>query len=382
MDCSCCRKNQITGEMPPKCLRAKHIIINFFKGKIKMKQLYSLAFFALASLATLVNAADKFVYIPLSAEVAIGARKGWTDSLFGPLGYKVKVVDMTTVKLSGATVAALDRGDINFASAMAYMATDYKLNGYNTRVILAAQPTIRKFVITFVAKDSPYRTEADLKGKTLGTIRYCCGYAGALEIFQHAGYPIDTDLKKGDVRVWIAPGSQQNRDALISGRIDAVSDHIVAVPAHASAYLQGLYRVLDSLPDNSIYHNYGGREYYYGKADWVDKHPDLAQAFAKLLVKVRKWENDGHLSEAAQIASTDLRQPLGVTTLQIQNEEWGSHPLFEPSWDKTVESLKKLQVEYKNLGEPLYLKKTLSEQELESFVDKRFFDDGQYSAYN
>ena len=103
---------------------------------------------------------------------------------------------MTTVKLSDAPAAALDRGDINFASAMAYMATDYKLNGYNTRVILAAQPTIKKFVITFVAKDSPYMLEADLKGKTLGTIRYCCGYAGALEIFQHAGYPINTTLKK------------------------------------------------------------------------------------------------------------------------------------------------------------------------------------------
>ena len=192
MQCVCSRKNQIAGEMPPRVVQERYKTINFFKGNNTMKHLCSLALFALVSLATLAVAADQYVYIPLSAEVAIGSRKGWTDSLFGPLGYKVKVVDMTTVKLSGATAAALDRGDINFASAMAYMATDYKLNGYNTRVILAAQPTIKKFVITFVAKDSPYRHEADLKGKTLGTIRYCCGYAGALEIFQHAGYPIDT----------------------------------------------------------------------------------------------------------------------------------------------------------------------------------------------
>ena len=42
------------------------------------------ALFALVSLATLAVAADQYVYIPLSAEVAIGSRKGLTDSLFWP----------------------------------------------------------------------------------------------------------------------------------------------------------------------------------------------------------------------------------------------------------------------------------------------------------
>jgi hypothetical protein len=30
----------------------------------------------------------------------------------------------------------------------------------------------------------------------------------------------------------------------------------------------------------------------------------------------------------------------------------------------------------------LYLKKTLSDKELESFIDKRFFEGGEYSIYN
>jgi ABC-type nitrate/sulfonate/bicarbonate transport system substrate-binding protein len=263
---------------------------------------------------------------------------------------------------------------------MAYMATDYKLNGYNTRVILAAQPTIRKSVLTFVLKDSPYKTAADLKGKTIGTIRYCCGYAAALEIFQKAGYPIDTDLKKGDIRVWIAPGSQNIRDALLSQRIEGAADHL-QVTAHTSAYLQGLYRVLDTLPENSIYQQYGGRAYYYGKAEWIDAHPDLAQAYAKMIVKTRNWIFE-HRDEAAKIVARDMRIPLGVASFQIANLEWASLAPAEPSWDATVESLKQVQIQYKNLGEPLYLKRTLSDKDLEAFIDKRFFKGGQYSAFN
>lgn len=344
-----------------------------------MKKIYTLIY-GLLLLTTISFAADKYVYLQLTNETAVAQRKGWGDSLFNPLGYKVKIVDISNLKISGATAAALDRGDLNFTTSMAYMATDYKLNGYNTRVVLAAQPTIRKSVLVFVSKDSPYKTEGDLKGKTIGTIRYCCGYAAALEIFQHAGYPIDTDLKKGDVRVWIAPGSQNIRDAILSGRIQGASDHL-QVSAHTSAYLQGLYRVLDTLPDNSIYQKFGGRAYYYGKADWIDAHPLLAQAFAKLIVKTRNWMLI-HRAEAADIASKDLRVPIGIANFQVNNIEWSSLAPAEPSWEKTVESLKQVQIQYKNLGEPLYVKRTLSDKELESFIDKRYFKGGQYSAYD
>jgi len=325
-------------------------------------------------------AQDKVVYLPLDQVVAVAARKGWTDEEFGKLGYKVKTVDVLTVKISGATAALLDRGDLNFSSSMAYMATDYKLNGFNTKVIWAAQPTIRKSVLVFALKDSPYKTEADFKGKTIGSIRYCCGYAAALEIFQHAGYPIDTDLKKGDVRVWIAPGSTQIQQALLANKIQGASDHL-QVTAHTNAYLEGLYRVVDTLPENSIYQQYGGRKYVYGTEKWVNAHPDLARAYGKIIDKATNWILTNR-DEAAQIIAKDLRIPIGVARFQVANIDWASLAPSERSWAKTVESLKEVQKQYKNLGEPLYLKKTLSDKDLEAFVDKRFFEGGEYSIFN
>jgi ABC-type nitrate/sulfonate/bicarbonate transport system substrate-binding protein len=345
-----------------------------------MKKSLSFLSLMVALLTVSAVAQDKVVYLPLDQVVAVAARKGWTDEEFGKLGYKVKTVDVLTVKISGATAALLDRGDLNFSSSMAYMATDYKLNGFNTKVIWAAQPTIRKSVLVFALKDSPYKTEADFKGKTIGSIRYCCGYAAALEIFQHAGYPIDTDLKKGDVRVWIAPGSTQIQQALLANKIQGASDHL-QVTAHTNAYLEGLYRVVDTLPENSIYQQYGGRKYVYGTEKWVNAHPDLARAYGKIIDKATNWILTNR-DEAAQIIAKDLRIPIGVARFQVANIDWASLAPSERSWAKTVESLKEVQKQYKNLGEPLYLKKTLSDKDLEAFVDKRFFEGGEYSIFN
>jgi sulfonate transport system substrate-binding protein len=343
------------------------------------KQLLYLLLFA-NLWTSIAIAKDNVVYLPLTNIVAVASRKGWTDEEFKKLGYTPKTVDVLTVKISGATAALLDRGDLNFSSSMAYMATDYKLNGFNTKVIWAAQPTIRKSVLVFTLKDSPYKSEADLKGKTIGTIRYCCGYAAALEIFQHAGYPIDTDLKKGDIRVWIAPGSTQIQQALLANKIQGASDHL-QVTAHTNAYLEGLYRVVDTLPENSIYQQFGGRSYVYGTEKWINAHPDLARAYGRIIDKTINWILT-HSDEAAQIIAKDLRIPIGVARFQVANAEWATLAPSEHSWAKTVESLKEVQKQYKNLGEPLYLKKTLSDKELESFIDKRFFEGGEYSIYN
>jgi ABC-type nitrate/sulfonate/bicarbonate transport system substrate-binding protein len=338
-------------------------------------------FLLLAALWSGSAFADKVVFLPLDNTIAVAAHKGWADEAFAPFGYKVKTVDLSTVKISGATAAMLDRGDLNFSSAMAYMATDYKINGFDTKVIWAAQPTIRKSVLVFGLKDSPYKSIADLKGQTIGSIRYCCGYAAALEIFNHAGYNIDTDLKKGAVRVWVAPSSTAIQQALLAGKIQGASDHL-QVTANTEAYLQGLYRVIDTLPENSVYQRYGGRAYYFGTVKWIDAHPELAQAFARLVDKTRSWVmNPANREEAAQILAKDLRIPIGVARFQNANQEWSSLALSERSWDKTVESLKQCEKEYRNLGEPLYLKKSLNDKDLEAFVDKRFFEGGQYSAF-
>ncbi|MEI7812687.1 MAG: ABC transporter substrate-binding protein [Ignavibacteria bacterium] len=329
--------------------------------------------------------AQKTVNVPLDAFTAVAAQKGWLKEEFAKIGRDFKIVDFANVKLAGAEAALLERGDLHFASRMSYPAYMHKLNGLDAVVIWTAQPADTTAVSVIVLKDSPYRKVTDLKGKTVGTVRYHCGYAGALEIFERSGIPLKTEINpNGSVTWWNSPGYLQLQQGLLTGKLDAVVDHL-SIAVYAAPYLQGQFRVLSNLPGCSggnvgVYHKFASRIFLFSLRSWAEKNPDAIKAYLTAREKARKYIIS-HPDEAATTIAKDLRVPLQVAKFQINSPYAISYAPGESSWSTVVNALVEFQKQYGGLNDPLVSKKSLSKSQIENYVDRRFYKGGPYSLY-
>src|SRR6266571_4436690 len=146
--------------------------------------------------------------------------------------------------------------------------------GGNLKAYIVAQHVFEKpggfSVYWAVKEDSPIKTIADLKGKTIGISVIGGGTQGPFNmLLKKAGLDPAKDIKLVEVGFAVA------EDALKQGRVDAVNmNQPFAARAEAKGGIRKLFSLSEEMPN--IVHILEAC-----RADFVDKNPDLVKAYVR-----------------------------------------------------------------------------------------------------
>jgi sulfonate transport system substrate-binding protein len=114
---------------------------------------------------------------------------------------------------------------------------------------------------------------------------------------------------------------------------------------------------------------------------WAIENPDLVKAFLVVWDRTVRWlaaNNGANMSEAATIASRELRLTKAVALYDLKDESTISWSFGVTSYRDAVDSIKKFQSYQIKVKDPFCTKNHLSDKEIEAFVDRRFFAGGEY----
>jgi ABC-type nitrate/sulfonate/bicarbonate transport system substrate-binding protein len=317
------------------------------------------------------------IHIPQSAWTIVAAKKGWLQEAYAKYNLKVDLVDPGTSVTAGQEAALLANGELHFASRMSYPALIHKTNGIDASIVWLASESDGNRTPIIVLRDSPLESITDLKGKVFSSSRVGCGWSAPTEALNHAGLTLDTDLKKGDVQY---VNSNNTTSALLGGKIDATATHIALV-GWSNLVIQGVVKVIGRTTAGGPYETAAGRPAYFAMRKFAEQHPELVKVFLETRVKTAKWVQ-AHPDEAASIVAQDSRIPKYVAKFQIQDPSAFEFIGSEPNYGNAVAAFEKFQAYYKQNGDDILAHQSLSNQEIEQFIDRRFFEGGQYSIYN
>jgi sulfonate transport system substrate-binding protein len=321
------------------------------------------------------------INLPLEGWTVVALDQGILQDEYNKIGTgKVELIDPGTAQLIGSEAALLDRGGLAIAQRMMYPAAVHKANGIDAEIVWLSTASSEYRTPVLSLKDSPIQTVADLDGKNFGSSRIGCGWTSPTEILNQAGVPLDTPLQKGKVRYSNITNSVANVNALLSGRIDAMSTH-VALSDAAALWASGQVKVIGRSPTDGVYVNAAGRVSYFAMHDFVTAHPKAIQAFLKARDRTDAWVK-ADPDEAAKIVARETRVPLYIAKFQITDPSSFEFIEGEPSAEAAVASIKTFQAWYIDHGDDILAKNRLSDEVIESFVDKKFFKGGEYSVYD
>ena len=326
--------------------------------------------------------ADKplpLIKLPLGAWTVVALDQGFLQEEYGKLGTKVELVDPGTNQLVGTESALLDRGGLAIAQRMMYPATVQKANGIDASIVWLSGKSSGDRTPILALKDSNLRSVADLDGKTLGSGRIGCGWTSPKEILETAGVPLDSPVKPGAVRFTNISNVVAQNAALLSGKIDATGIH-VALPEAAALWLSGQVKVIGRSPEDGVYVNAAGRVAYFAIRGFADSHPQAIRAFLKARERTEAWVRD-HTDEAAKIIARETRVPVEIARFTITDPSSFEFMAGEPSPVVAVDSIKAFQKWYIDHGDDILAHSHLSDEAIETFVDRKFFKGGQYSVY-
>lgn len=344
-----------------------------------LARLALIAALALTALPAHAAKPPPVVNIPINTWTVVAARLGWLKDAYAKLGSNVTLVDPGTTALVGAEASLLDRGDLHFAFRMIYPALVHRANGLDARVVWLSTRSDGYKTPIFTLKDSPINSLEDLKGKSFASGRVGCGWTAPFEALLKAGAPLDTELKKGAVRYTNISSANANVSALLAGQIDATATH-TAIPQWASGVTQGLYKVIARAPADGVYVNHAGRTALFALAEFAEAHPAHVRTFLEVRARTVAWIK-ANPDQAAAIVARDTRVPVYVARYSLFDAAGYDLLDGEPSYDAAVSSLKTFQAWYRQNGDDILAKHSLDDAALASFVDRRFFAGGAFSAY-
>ncbi len=231
---------------------------------------------------------DFATYNPLSLVIK---QQGWLEAELGQQG-----ITVNWVKSAGSNKAneALRAAAIDVGSTAGSAALLARSNGSPIQVIdIYSQP---EWAALVVPADSPIKTVADLKGKTIAATKGTDPYFFLLQSLEEAG------LSASDVTVEVL----QHADgwaALQNGSVDAWAglDPIMAGAEAAGATL--LYR-------NVGFNSYG---FLNATESFVNERPELAQAVVDAYEQARAWAQ-ANPEETARYLSEEAGLDLAVAT--------------------------------------------------------------------
>ncbi|GLS55592.1 hypothetical protein GCM10007886_37770 [Methylobacterium gregans] len=322
------------------------------------------------------------INLQLTPWTVVARQKGFFKEAFEPVGTKqVNLIASGAAELLGAEAAAVGGGAIAIAQRMIYPATVHRANGLDGVVIWASEPSNRyRAPILARADNDAIKTVADLDGKTFGSSRISCYWSSPFEILEKAGLPLDSREKQGRVRYTSIDNSAVAISSVLSGATDATTAHLAA-GAFTGAWLSGRLKVVGRSPDDGVYVNNAGRVTYFARRDFANKYPEVVKAFLAARERTREWTFD-HVDEAAEIVARETRVPVEVAKFQITHAGEWEFMAGEPNADRARNAIKAFQAWYIAHGDDILSERKLSDEQVDAFIDGRFFAGGQYSIYN
>jgi sulfonate transport system substrate-binding protein len=322
------------------------------------------------------------VNLQLSVWTVIAQEKGFFKEQFDKIGTtKINLIAGGAADLLGAEAAAVGGGAIAIAQRMIYPATVHRANGLDGVIIWASEASnrYRAPILTRVENES-IKSAKDLDGKKFGSSRISCYWSSPFEVLTQAGLPLDSRLKQGRVRYESIDNSAVAISAVLSGATDATTAHL-SVGQFAGAWLSGKLKVVDRSPDDGIYVNHAGRVTYFARRDFVNKYPEVVKAFLLVRDRTREWALD-HIEEAAEIAAKGTRVPIEVARFQISHVGATEFMAGEPRADKARQAIKTFQDWYVANGDDILNERRLTDEQVDAFIDGRFFAGGAFSIYH
>jgi ABC-type nitrate/sulfonate/bicarbonate transport system substrate-binding protein len=320
------------------------------------------------------------INLPLAAWTSVALKKGFLQEEFAKIGTtQIRLLNPGTSELSGAEAAMLDRGGLAIAQRMMYPATVHRANGLDAVVVWMSGPSDENRTPILALKSSPYETLQDLKGLSLGSSRVGCGWTSPTEALEAAGVPLTTRIRQGAVRHETIVSSATVNSALLSGRIAATATHI-ALPAAAALVTTGQVKIIGRSPKEGVYVNAAGRVSYFAMREFVDKYPEAVKAFLVAHERTKKWIKE-NVDEASEIVAKELRLPVNIAKFGIVDSSSFEYMAGEQSSDQAINSIKIFQKYYIDHGDDILAEHNLSEDQINTFVDRRFFAGGAYSVY-
>jgi ABC-type nitrate/sulfonate/bicarbonate transport system substrate-binding protein len=343
------------------------------------------ALFSLGALTGAFSAAADEVLpsvnLQLSPWTSIAREKGIFKEEFDKIGTKtVTLIPAGAAELLGAESAAVGGGALAVAQRMVYPAFVHRANGLDAVVVWISEPSNRyRTPILARADNKEINKVADLDGKKFGSSRISCYWSAPFEILNDAGIPLDSRKKQGRVRYESIDNSAVAISAVLSGATDATAVHL-AVSQFVGPWLSGKFKVIARPSDDGVYVNNSGRITYFARRDFVNKYPDVIKAFLLARERTREWTYD-HVDEAAAIVAKETRVPLEVAKFQISHiGEW-EFTAGEPNAERARSAIKTFQASHIANGDDILVDRNLSNEQIDAFIDGRFFIGGDHSIY-
>ncbi len=323
----------------------------------------------------------EFINLQLRPWTVVAEKQGILKEEFDKIGvHEVNLIASGTAELVGAESAALNKGAIAIAQRMIYPATVHRANGLDAVIIWESEPSdeYRTPILAGVNNDEINSIE-DLDGKNFASSRISCYFTSPFEQLTKAGLPLDSRLEKGRVRYQSMDNPAAVNAALLSGAIDATAAHL-AVNTTAALYLSGAVKVVSRSPNDGVYVNGAGRVSYFAMRDFVDAYPEAVRAFLIAHERAKEWIA-ANVDEAAEIIAEGTRVPVEIAKFQITDPSSFEFMKGESDADKARAGIKEFQAWYVANGDDILTEKALSGEQIDQFVDGRFFQGGAYSIY-
>jgi ABC-type nitrate/sulfonate/bicarbonate transport system substrate-binding protein len=288
-------------------------------------------------LALLGLAAGTVLALPAHAQDIPTIRVGWTipaeeakywmmrrPDQFPDLGKKYKI-EWSQFQGTAVMSQALQAGALDCATQGVLPILQGAANNSLSVYIVAQHVGERpgSFSVYWAVKDdSPIKTVADLKGKTIGINVIGAGTQGPLNVLlKKNGVDPDKDVK------WVEVSFPLSEQALRTGRVDAVNmNQPFAALAEAKGGIRKLLSLSDALP-NIVHIVEACRK------DFVDKNPDLAKMYVRDITRGIKMAV-ANREETLKVVSETMKAPIPVLeTYLLKPNDFAREPGDKPNFD-------------------------------------------------
>lgn len=286
---------------------------------------------------TIAGCAAAAVLSATSAFAQQTIRVGWTipaeeskywmmkrPDQFPDLGKKYNI-EWTQFQGTSPMTQALAAGALDCATQGVLSLANGAVNG-GLKAYIVAQHVYEKpggFSVYWAVKDdSPIKTIADLKGKTVGISVLGGGTYGPFAmLLKKNGVDPEKDIKLVEV------GFAVSEDALRQGRVDAVNmNQPFAARAEAKGGVHKLFSLSEAMPN--IVHILEAC-----RADFVDKNPDLVRTYVADITRGMKLAL-ANREETLKVVNEVIKAPIPVLeTYLLKDNDFGRDPVAAPNFD-------------------------------------------------
>jgi ABC-type nitrate/sulfonate/bicarbonate transport system substrate-binding protein len=237
---------------------------------------------------------------------------------------KTYTIEWTQFQGTAPMTQALAAGALDCAT-QAPLSLANGVVGGNLKAYIVAQHVFEKpggFSVYWAVKDdSPIKTIADLKDKTVGISVIGGGTQGPFNmLLKQNGVDPSKDIKLVEVSFAVS------EDALRQGRVDAVNmNQPFAARAEAKGGIRKLFSLNQAMPN--IVHILEAC-----RADFVDKNPELAKAYVRDITSAMK-KALANREETLKVVSEVLKAPIAVLdSYLLKDNDFGRDPGAAPNF--------------------------------------------------